>query len=239
MGPPKYPEMAHHPIQKIPPARPFYRFMATGLGASMWFFVRMPLLCAVPLLTLPCPADVPREEGRPRSDGLEAPVGPLRKARPYMYEPSRKESLGHGGMAWKGRSGTGQGQHYPDGLFAIETPNIFSQPPLSSPFYRACTVTDMRPQLDRGVYFQALSPSPCDTILVRARCQVRTLPSLACPLICRRPSWLLTSLSLSPRIRPWPGNTYLFCPLPPPATLSSPLLHLNYHSGTRLNQNLQ
>ena len=39
MGPPKYAEMPNHPI-KIHPVRPLYRFMATGLGASMWFFVR-------------------------------------------------------------------------------------------------------------------------------------------------------------------------------------------------------
>ncbi|XPS76177.1 hypothetical protein M3J09_008233 [Ascochyta lentis] len=38
MGPPKYAEMPNHPI-KIHPVRPLYRFMATGLGASMWFFL--------------------------------------------------------------------------------------------------------------------------------------------------------------------------------------------------------
>jgi len=27
-----------HPVQ-IPPVRPLYRFAATGLGASMWFFL--------------------------------------------------------------------------------------------------------------------------------------------------------------------------------------------------------
>jgi hypothetical protein len=32
--------MANHPIH-VHPVRPLYRFMATGLGASMWFFVRM------------------------------------------------------------------------------------------------------------------------------------------------------------------------------------------------------
>lgn len=31
---------AHHPIH-IHPARPLYRFAATGLGAAMWFFVRL------------------------------------------------------------------------------------------------------------------------------------------------------------------------------------------------------
>ena len=39
MGPPKYAQMPNHPIH-IHPVRPLYRFMATGLGASMWFFVR-------------------------------------------------------------------------------------------------------------------------------------------------------------------------------------------------------
>ena len=28
-----------HPVSYIKPARPLYRFAATGLGASMWFFV--------------------------------------------------------------------------------------------------------------------------------------------------------------------------------------------------------
>ena len=32
-----------HPIH-VHPARPFYRFAATALGASMWFFVSKPLL---------------------------------------------------------------------------------------------------------------------------------------------------------------------------------------------------
>jgi hypothetical protein len=38
MGPPKYAQMPNHPIH-IHPVRPLYRIMATGLGASMWFFV--------------------------------------------------------------------------------------------------------------------------------------------------------------------------------------------------------
>ncbi|KAB2100316.1 hypothetical protein AG0111_0g11219 [Alternaria gaisen] len=38
MGPPKYAQMPNHPIH-IHPVRPLYRFMATGLGASMWFFL--------------------------------------------------------------------------------------------------------------------------------------------------------------------------------------------------------
>jgi hypothetical protein len=32
------PMAGKHPIH-IPPVRPLYRFAATGLGASMWFFV--------------------------------------------------------------------------------------------------------------------------------------------------------------------------------------------------------
>jgi len=39
MGPPKYPPQGNHPLH-IHPARPLYRFAATALGASMWFFVR-------------------------------------------------------------------------------------------------------------------------------------------------------------------------------------------------------
>jgi hypothetical protein len=39
MGPPKYAPHADHPLKVLPKVRPFYRFMATGLGASMWFFV--------------------------------------------------------------------------------------------------------------------------------------------------------------------------------------------------------
>lgn len=38
LGPPKYAPMANHPVHVHPP-RPLYRFMATALGASMWFFV--------------------------------------------------------------------------------------------------------------------------------------------------------------------------------------------------------
>jgi hypothetical protein len=49
--------------------------MATGLGASMWFFV-----CLIAMSNeweLTETVDVPREEGRSRADGLEAPVGSL------------------------------------------------------------------------------------------------------------------------------------------------------------------
>ncbi|CAI6333484.1 unnamed protein product [Periconia digitata] len=40
MGPPRFREPAKHPIH-VHPVRPLYRFAATGLGASMWFFVRI------------------------------------------------------------------------------------------------------------------------------------------------------------------------------------------------------
>ncbi|KAL2067864.1 hypothetical protein VTL71DRAFT_15962 [Oculimacula yallundae] len=52
-----------HPIT-IPPVRPLYRFAATGLGASMWFFV----------------VDVPREERWTCVTRLETPMGPLNKS---------------------------------------------------------------------------------------------------------------------------------------------------------------
>jgi hypothetical protein len=74
MGPPKYAEMPNHPI-KIHPVRPLYRFMATGLGASMWFFVRWKFALGGRALTEA--VDVPREEGRPGPARLEAPLGPL------------------------------------------------------------------------------------------------------------------------------------------------------------------
>ena len=52
-----------HPVH-IHPVRPLYRFAATGLGASMWFFVRsLPHLNAM-VFTLTCPSvDVQSEKG--------------------------------------------------------------------------------------------------------------------------------------------------------------------------------
>lgn len=75
MGPPKYAPHPNHPIH-IHPVRPLYRFMATGLGASMWFFVggKLPTWMGEVLTRA---VDVPREEGRPRASGLEAPMGTL------------------------------------------------------------------------------------------------------------------------------------------------------------------
>lgn len=64
-----------HPVH-VHPARPLYRFFATGLGASMWFFVRNIRPVALPPLT-GVSVDVPREEGWRCPDGLEAPLGPL------------------------------------------------------------------------------------------------------------------------------------------------------------------
>lgn len=73
----------NHPVHVHPP-RPLYRFAATALGASMWFFVRITkfLRChVIQLLTmLPLPGftvDVPSQAGWPCIAGLEAPVGPL------------------------------------------------------------------------------------------------------------------------------------------------------------------
>jgi hypothetical protein len=37
-----------HPVPYIKPARPLYRFAATGLGASMWFFVSIDITSVLP-----------------------------------------------------------------------------------------------------------------------------------------------------------------------------------------------
>jgi hypothetical protein len=51
-----------HPIH-IHPVRPLYRFAATGLGASMWFFVSCdPSTSRATVLTLP-PVDVQSQKG--------------------------------------------------------------------------------------------------------------------------------------------------------------------------------
>lgn len=67
-----------HPIH-IHPVRPLYRFTATALGASMWFFVRITsfLYQGLILTGLLWVAHVPSQEGWCRSVGLEAPLGPL------------------------------------------------------------------------------------------------------------------------------------------------------------------
>lgn len=68
-----------HPIH-IHPVRPLYRFTATALGASMWFFVSVERLCRWCLewywqnFSV---AYVPRQEGWTSSAWLEAPLGPL------------------------------------------------------------------------------------------------------------------------------------------------------------------
>jgi hypothetical protein len=71
---------ANHPIH-IHPARPFYRFTATALGASMWFFVCRPIPCSLNLLSdddiFVIAVDVPSEEGRTCFTGLEASMGSL------------------------------------------------------------------------------------------------------------------------------------------------------------------
>ena len=68
-----------HPVSHIKPARPLYRIAATGLGASMWFFVSVLdslvlLLCWADVDT----ADVPGEERRSGAAWMEAPLGPWR-----------------------------------------------------------------------------------------------------------------------------------------------------------------
>lgn len=87
-----------HPIH-VHPARPLYRFFATGLGASMWFFVWILSLDALPTLT-GVTVDVPREEGRRCSDGLEAPLGPLNtrwgSKRSYRNNSIFHTELAHG-----------------------------------------------------------------------------------------------------------------------------------------------
>lgn len=77
MGPPKYPRPESHPIHVHPP-RPLYRFAATALGASMWFFVRISECSNLRVRGLTAAADVPGEEGRTGAPRLEASVGSLR-----------------------------------------------------------------------------------------------------------------------------------------------------------------
>lgn len=56
---PQFPKSSK--MQPLPHVRPFYRFAATGLGASMWFFVCRPVYIShEPVLTFSA-VDVPRE----------------------------------------------------------------------------------------------------------------------------------------------------------------------------------
>ncbi|KAG9247881.1 hypothetical protein BJ878DRAFT_490682 [Calycina marina] len=52
-----------HPV-KIPPVRPLYRFFATGLGATMWFFVGVQLI-----RSSQSAADCPQLMYRAKKDG--------------------------------------------------------------------------------------------------------------------------------------------------------------------------
>jgi len=67
---------SHHPIH-MHPVRPFYRFSATMLGASMWFFVSHGMLGARGKFVDVFAADVPSEKGWPRAAGVEASMGTL------------------------------------------------------------------------------------------------------------------------------------------------------------------
>lgn len=74
MAGPHYP---NHPVSYIKPARPFYRFAATALGASMWFFVSYYGPRGIEEVADHTIAHVPSEKRRPRPARMEAPMGPL------------------------------------------------------------------------------------------------------------------------------------------------------------------
>ena len=67
-----------HPVSYIKPARPLYRFAATGLGASMWFFVSTLASSIILNRADGRVADVPGEERRPCTTGMESPLGAWR-----------------------------------------------------------------------------------------------------------------------------------------------------------------
>ena len=72
----------NHPIH-VHPVRPLYRFAATALGASMWFFVCITcpgfwlLLSEANDINLVCLAHVSGEEGWPCFAWVETSLGPL------------------------------------------------------------------------------------------------------------------------------------------------------------------
>lgn len=104
-----------HPIH-IHPVRPLYRFTATALGASMWFFVRIAFLLYQELILtgLLGVAHVPSQEGWCRSVGLEAPLGPLIYNRQFRFSCATASSLRAAVMVglhcvlctWSGKRGT-------------------------------------------------------------------------------------------------------------------------------------
>jgi len=68
-----------HPVPYIKPARPLYRLAATGLGASMWFFVSTPAsLDGLEIELTMGTADVPGQKRRPCSARMESPLGAWR-----------------------------------------------------------------------------------------------------------------------------------------------------------------
>ena len=69
-----------HPV-RFPPVRPYHRYAATFLGASMWYpHLPIPTLSfdASDKLQLQVLPDVPREKGRTCSVRPQAPLGTLR-----------------------------------------------------------------------------------------------------------------------------------------------------------------
>jgi hypothetical protein len=84
--------MNNHPI-KVRPNPPFYRFAATALSASMWFFVSADVASSAPLAVKDLVADcgtaqlvnVPSEEGRTGIAGLETSVGSLDASCRFSY----------------------------------------------------------------------------------------------------------------------------------------------------------
>lgn len=80
-----------HPIH-IHPARPFYRFAATGLGAAMWFFVGQ-YVPKVSLRGTNTGTAVLQSETRYASAAwLETPMGALRRDEELQREKLRSEA---------------------------------------------------------------------------------------------------------------------------------------------------
>ena len=73
--PPRGAYAGGHPIT-VHPARPLYRFCATGLGAAMWFFV-CAISCMIVQLADQAVATIPRETRRAGIAGMETSVGAL------------------------------------------------------------------------------------------------------------------------------------------------------------------
>lgn len=67
----------NHPVGQINAAPPFYRFCATGLGAAMWFFVRVPHGESSLRTDSSCAVVLPSEERRSSTARLETSMGSL------------------------------------------------------------------------------------------------------------------------------------------------------------------